>query len=465
MTQATDPGTAPIAAAGHFSLPSVRIGPIEFAAGVSRPNAWTFLYTNFMIMPIVAFLSIAQPYILSEVVGIPPEEQGRITSYLITMQEIVGLVLIGLVGALSDRFGRRPLYAFGVLIAGMGFALYSTATSEADLYAFRFIYAVGVAFCGVMIAVTAADYPAESSRGKLSGATGFLNGLGVGVAAGLLLPKLPAFFQSQGASVADAGRYTLLVMAGIAVVTAIIMQLGLKGGTPSGRAQRISLRRALVTGIEQGRANPRLVVCYAGSFVARADLTLVAVFISLWLQQVGRNQGLDAADAFKQAGLMIAIITGSSLLWAPVAGFLIDRYHRLLCVVGALLVAGIGYTLLGLQAQPFSALGYVGAVLTGIGQMSAILTVTGLLGQETPLNVRGSVIGFASLAGAVGILVTSLAGGQIYDKVSISGPVVLTGMVNLLVCGLALVVWVRDGKPVRFDPREARSSASVSFGH
>jgi HrpA-like RNA helicase len=38
-----------------------RIGPIEFARDVSGVNAWTFLYTNFMIMPIVAFLSIQDP--------------------------------------------------------------------------------------------------------------------------------------------------------------------------------------------------------------------------------------------------------------------------------------------------------------------------------------------------------------------------------------------------------------------
>ena len=39
---------------------------------------------------------------------------------------------------------------------------------------------------------------------------------------------------------AEAGRYMLFVMAGLAAVTAIIMQVGLKGGTPTGteRADR-----------------------------------------------------------------------------------------------------------------------------------------------------------------------------------------------------------------------------------
>lgn len=441
------------------------IGPIEFAPGISSINAWTFLYINFMIMPIVSFLSISQPYVLSEIIGIPPEQQGRITGLLVTMQEIVALALIGIVGALSDRFGRRPLYAMGVLIAGVGFALYSTAQTELDLYLYRFIYAIGVSTAGVMIAVTAADYPAEQSRGKLAGATGFLNGLGVGVAAALILPLLPAVFQAQGASPADAGRYMLLVMAGLAVVTAVIMQVGLKGGTPSGRSQKVSLKEALAIGLKQGRANPRLVVCYAGSFVARADLTLVAVFVALWLQQVGRNEGLDSAAALKQAGVMLALITGASLLWAPIVGIFIDRFHRLACVCAALLMAGIGYTLLGLQVNPFNAVGYLGAVLVGVGQMSVILTVTGLLGQETPIDVRGSVIGFASLCGAAGILVTSLAGGYIYDHWMISGPVILTGIANLAVFALALGVWLKDGRPVRFDPREARSTQALDFGH
>lgn len=442
-----------------------RIGPIEFAPGISGVNAWTFLYLNFMIMPIVSFLSISQPYVLSEIIGIPPEEQGRITGFLVTMQEVVALALIGIVGALSDRFGRRPLYAIGVLIAGLGFALYSTAETEFDLYLYRFIYAIGVSIAGVMIAVTAADYPAETSRGKLAGATGFLNGMGVGVAAGLILPVLPTVFQAQGASAADAGRYMLLVMAGLAVTTAIIMQAGLKGGTPTGQKKKVSLRRALAVGLAQGKTNPRLVVCYAGSFVARADLTLVAVFVALWLQQVGRNEGLDSAAALKQAGVMLAVITGASLVWAPIAGFFIDRFHRLACVCAALLLAGIGYVLLGMQENPFGPLGYLGAVLVGVGQMSVILTVTGLLGQETPIDVRGSVIGFASLCGAVGILVTSLAGGYIYDHWMISGPIVLTGLANLAIFAFAMLVWVRDGRPVRFDPGEARSTEALDFGH
>jgi len=277
---------------------------------------------------------------------------------------------------------------------------------------------------------------------------------------------LPALFKSQGMNSADAGRAMLFVMAGLAIITAIIMQTGLMRGTPSGKRVRVRLARVLRTGVQQARDNPRLRVCYAGSFISRADLTLVATFVSLWLQRVGRDDGMDGPAALAQAGLLFALIQGASLLWAPVAGVLVDRFHRLVCVVVALLTAGIGYTLLGLQDEPFAALGYAACILVGIGQMSVILSVTALLGQETPLDARGSVIGLAGFCGSLGILATSLAGGYLFDYWRISGPVVLVGVANFLAAIYAITVWLRDGRPVRFDPAEARSTTLVGLaGH
>lgn len=443
--------------------PGYRLGPLEFATGMSGLNAWTYLYVCLAIMPVISFLSFSQPYVLTEIIGIPPERHGQVTGLLITMHEIVVLALVSFAGGLSDRVGRRPLYATGTLVAGAGFAIYGMATTIGDLYVGRFVYAIGLAFVGVMIAITAADYAAESSRGKIAGVSGVLNGLGIGLATALFA-ALPAIFKAQGMTSAEAGRYMLFVMAGLAAFTALIMQLGLKGGTPSGKSVRVSLPRILQIGIRQGLDNPRLMVCYAGSFISRADLTLVATFVSLWLQRVGRDEGLDGPEALAKAGLMFALIQGSALVWAPVAGALIDRFHRLACVVAALLLGAVGYTLLGLQDQPFSPIGYLGCVLVGMGQMSVILSVTGLLGQETPLDVRGSVIGLAGFCGSLGILITSLAGGYLFDYWRISGPIILVGVANLAAFVFALAVWLRSGRPVKFDPAEARSSTMIGAG-
>ncbi len=456
----TDSPRQPAAAAPSPFAPGYRLGPIGFAPGVSGVNAWSYLYVNFVIMTLVSFFNFALPYILDELVHVPADQKGRVTAWLITSQEIITLSLIAYVGSLSDRFGRRSLFAAGVGVTALGYALYAFADSIFELYAYRVVFAVGLAMAGTMIAVTAADYPAESSRGKLSGLTGILNGLGVGLAT-LLFAKLPAVYQGMGFSVEASGRYMLLTVAGLCLVTAVVMQVGLMGGTPTGTRQKVSPFSALRIGIAEGLKNPRLFVCYAGSTASRADLTLVATFISLWLQQAGRNTGLSASESIAKAGLMFGLIQFSSLLWAPVSGILLDRFNRLACLGLALLIASTGYIWFGLQDNPFGVAGYIGAVLTGMGQMGVILSVTALLGQEAPVHVRGSVIGLAGFCGAAGILLTSLVGGYLFDHLSISSPVIFVGLVNFLIFLGALWVWLREGRPVRYD-RDAAAPGDPS---
>jgi MFS family permease len=452
--RALRPQRLPVTPPNAPPAPGTRIGPIEFAPGISRLNAWTYLYQSFVTVALFSFLSFAQPYVLSEVLRIPADQAGRITGALVTMQEIVGLLLVGYAGALSDRVGRRPLFALGFVLMAAGYALFPFAGGTVELFAYRFVYALGIAVSGVLFAVIAADYPAESSRGKLAGAGGLLNGLGVALAA-VAFSQLPALSTAAGYSSAEAARLLLLGVAALSLATAVILHFGLKGGTPGRRRSKVTLLTTMRVGIREGLGNRRLLLCYAGGFISRADLTLVATFISLWLQQAGRNDGLSAEEAIAKAGMVFGIIQGTSLLWAPVAGLLLDRVHRLACLVAALGVAGIGYTFLGLQEHPFGPAGLAGAMLVGIGQMSVILSATALMGQETPIDSRGAVIGLAGFCGAVGILTTSVAGGFLYDHWRISGPVLFVGGANLVVFAYGLWLWFADGRPLRFDAREA----------
>ncbi len=437
----------------------VRLGPLVFADGISRLNAAAYLYQSFVAVALFSFLSFAQPYVLSEVLGVPAGETGRITGGLVTMQEIVALLLVGYAGALSDRVGRRSLFALGFVVMAAGYALFPFAGGTPELFVYRFIYALGVAVCGVIFAVIAADYPDESSRGKLAGASGVLNGLGVSLAA-VAFSQLPAMITANGYSSAQAARFLLLGVAVLSLATAFIVGFGLKGGTPGRRRARVSLLTTVRVGVAEGLSNRRLLLCYAGGFISRADLTLVATFISLWLQQAARNEGMSPEQAIGRAGMVFGIIQGSSLLWAPVCGVLLDRIHRLLCLVASLLIAGAGYTFLGLQEHPFEPAGIAGAVLVGIGQMSVILSSTALIGQEARVDARGAVIGLAAFCGAVGILTTSAVGGFLYDHWRISGPVLFVGMANLAVFAYGLRLWLADGRPLRFNAGEAARGGS-----
>ena len=76
------------------------------------------------------------------------------------------IALLGPIGALADKIGRRPIYVAGFCLIATGYVLYPTATSLPMLYGFRFIYASGAACIVAMLATVQADYPQNATRGK-----------------------------------------------------------------------------------------------------------------------------------------------------------------------------------------------------------------------------------------------------------------------------------------------------------
>jgi MFS family permease len=141
---------------------SVKLGPLEFASGIGRLNAAIYLYQSFVTVALFSFLSFAQPYVLSEVLRIPAEATGRITGALITMQEIVGLLLVGYAGALSDRVGRRRLLVGGWLLYALVYLGFAAITEGWQAWVLLAGYGVYYALTeGVAKAFVADLVPAE----------------------------------------------------------------------------------------------------------------------------------------------------------------------------------------------------------------------------------------------------------------------------------------------------------------
>jgi MFS family permease len=348
----------------------VRIAFLEFADGITRTNAWTFLYAAFITIALLGFLNFCQALLLSELVKVPKGEVGRVIGFATTFGEILQLGLVAWVGGLADRIGRRPLYAIGALVTGIGYAAHVFADSLPKFYAARIIIYAGFTLCNVIVAIISADYPTEGSRGKLAGATGLLNGIGISLFA-ILFAQLPRAFMAAGYTSVQATQYMLWVVAFVATATAGILQFGLKAGTPAAARPKTSGLAALRIGMSAANENRRIMLGFIGSFMSRTDLTIVATFVSLWFQELARNKGMNGPEALSEASKLFGITQGASLLWAGFVGVLIDRFDRVTCVMGALLIAGVGYVLLGLQQDPFGPMGILGCVIVGIGQMSA----------------------------------------------------------------------------------------------
>ena len=425
--------------------PIARLGPVQLASGISATNAATYLFTAFAGICLTTSISAILPYILNVNLGLPIDAQGRVSGNMGVIREIVLLLLSSLIGALSDRTGRRILFAAGLIFLAVGYVVYGYVNSMTSLAMVMIVLAFGIALVNVMVVTIQVDYPEEKSRGKLVGFTGIAIGLG-SMMIGLVILRLPSWYSAAGASDLLAGRYMTLTLAGLAILTALVAMLGLKRGRPPHADSHSGLGKLIAQGAGAARTNPRILLAYFCAFVSRGDLIVIGTFFNLWLMQTGLARGMPADEATRTAGLFFALVMLIALLWAPIMGVINDRIDRTTAMAGSLAVAALGYSMLGVIPDPLGGWMYPAAALLGIGQMSVVSASQTLIGQESPVALRGAVTGMFSLFGAGGILTVSFFGGQLFDTVSPAAPFVGIGIINGLLFLMALRVRAINGR-------------------
>ena len=420
-------------------MTSQRTLGIQLVPGVRRGHLWTYLLVAVISSAYAGALAVLQPGLL-HAMGIAPGEQAMLTGLLSALQELVFIALLGPIGALADRVGRRLVYALGLLITGIGYALYAQAGSVPELIALRLIVALGsAAMVGMMVTVIA-DYPQEQDRGKANGLQGVVATFGAFIPPMLL--ALPSVFAAKGYSEIGAQQATFAVAGSLGVFAAVIAALGL-----SAQAGRIaaSAQPALGTLLRQGLAstrNPGIALACAAAFTSRGVLAVTGAFMSLWLIQYGTGTlGLSGSEAMKQLALprVLCIVTGA-LFGAILMGFLSDRIRRVTAVAVAAGLTAAVYLALFFVKDPTAPWVFYLLGLMGIAEISAFVSSQALIGERAPAALRGVVIGFFGVAGAVGILFGTSLGGVLFRDIGPSAPFVLFGAINLLVFVWALLL-------------------------
>jgi len=452
-------GSSRAAAPRHRTPPDpagARLGPFWLNPGVTRTNAVTLLFGALSTLSLVTFVTAAQPY-LFEILGIPQNEQGSLAGLLVSLQEGTQLLIAGLIGALSDRTGRRVVYVGGLVFTALSFVIYPLAGSELELILYRIMYAVGMTAATVMMSTCFAEYTQDTSRGRWMGLVGVFNGLGV-VLMATVLAKMPLWLADMGYDSVTAIRYTFWIFAGITLLLALTLRAGLQGHTEVAGRPRLTLLRQAASGITAARENPRIGLAYLLAFASRGDLVIITTFIFLWVFQAGVDAGLTPGAATAKAGMIFGIAQGMALLWSPVMGLILDRIPRLTAVCVAFALAGVGYSALGQVDDPFGPWMLPAAIMAGIGEASAVVAAGVLIGQEAPAATRGTLIGVFGLFGSLGIVCLTFAGGLVFDTFGRSAPFAMMGIVNFAV--LAAALWVRRGSMLGVSSPAAIAGAS-----
>ena len=417
---------------------NVVFGGVELHSGVTRRNMIAFYFSAFATICLLSFVNVVQPYLLTEILNVPLAEQGRVTGTVLFWHEIVIIFVIGLAGSLSDKVGRRLIYTVSFLVVAIGYVLMIQAGSVWQLVFFRMFFAIGAAGATSMLSTVIADYAVDRDRGKANGIQGVMNGLGAMTAVFLLL-RLPNWFTQSGMDPVQAGRATYYIAAGLAVLAAVLLWLGLKGRGVRHRNQPERFFELLSEGVKAAR-DPGVLLGYGAGFVSRGDLAIVGTFLALWINKHGVTGGMEAAEALARASMIVGISQAAAFLTAPLFGILVDRMNRATAVALTNLISGLGYCALFLVDDPFSGAMLAAVVVAGAGNIGTVIATQVLIQQQAPSHIRGSVIGFFGLCGAIGILVASKMGGWLFDNWSESGPFVLFGLLSFILSAWAFLV-------------------------
>ena len=414
------------------------LGPIQLVPGVSRRHVYVKLFVAFVSIVMLSGVPLLNGYLLTEHLHLPRSQQGTVTGDLSFWVEVVAICLFYPFGMLSDRIGRRPVITFGLAVMGVSYCLMPFATTVGELLAARLVYAVGMASTAGVLATLSNDYPQEQSRGKLIAVSSMANILGAAFIQ-VVIARIPSVLIDRGYDAVFSGKVMFMTAAALCLLTAVLASFGLKAGTPVVSRDRAGFRTLIISGL-RGAKNPRIALGYACAFAARGDLVIKAAFLTIWAIQDGLARDISPAQSMARFGIMLAIMSVTSFVSAPVFGWMIDRINRVSSVIIALVFASVGYLSMYAVTSPldFSMLPFF--LVISLGSSFLMKASLSLVGQEAPVRERGSVMGMNSIMGALGILIFSVVGGRLFDQVAQWAPFVFAGVYQTALLVVAIII-------------------------
>lgn len=413
---------------------------LRLAPGILPKHALGYYLSAMSGILLLTYMPQAQPLILNDFLKIEGAQVGKVSGDLGFYAELVALFTINLWGSLSDKIGRRIVYALGFLFIAAGLMLAPLSSSLAQFTAARLVFALGASAVTGMISTVIADYINGQDRGRAGGLQGVMNGIGALITVFLLL-RLPNMFQGTGMDVITAGRNAYWVVAGIALLSAILMMLLLKPGlaarendenVPFGQLLREGLRAA---------KDPVILLSYFASFAARGDLAIVGTFFTLWVAQYATDvAGMSGPAALARAGIVVGVAQTFALIGAPIIGILSDKLKRVDAVIIAAAMGSIGYLSTIFVSDPLGLSMFISAALIGLGEVAGVIASGVLIAERAPRQTRGSIIGFFGLCGGIGILIATKIGGILFDVWRPAAPFILFGLAGVVVVIYGLAV-------------------------
>ena len=363
-------------------------------------------FTGFgIIIPLLPFWA--------EHLGASPVQVGLI----LTAYSLAQFLFLPVLGRLSDRYGRRPVILWSLLIEAVSFAFSALAGTFLLLLAARFIGGLGSANLGSAQAVVSDSTPPEE-RAKGMGMIGAAIGLGF-----VIGPALGGGLAALGSAV------PFWVAAAVALVNAALVFFFL----PETRAQQATatpLAGAPFAGLGETLRHPTIARLLAINLLYTLAFTAMEAMFPLFSQHAFGWTATRNAYVFVYVGVIMVIMQGG----------LVGRLSKRWGVQG-LLVIGLALLAAGLLMLPFGtqlALMLIGVGLLSAGSGAVAATTSTLASLAASSEAQGQTLSLLQSIGGLGRIIGPLAAGWVFAAGGAGAPFAIGGVLVVLALLVAL---------------------------
>ena len=290
-------------------------------------------------------------------------------------------------GVLSDRFGRKPVIAAGLLVFALGSVVAALADDMMGIVVGRALQGMGAVAAAVM--ALASDVTGETHRTRAMAVIG----ASIGAAFVLALVLGPALTQAAGI----AGLFW--TTAALGVLAIVVLYLGVPTPPRVARSGKSPLR-----GLSIALRDGQMLRLNAGIFILHA--VMIATFVALPIALRDRA-GIDVSDHWK---VYVGVLVASIVFTVPLI-VIADRRERSRAVMlfGVVLLAASLAGLAGMSAGDAALLGCMVIYFTGFNTLEASLPA--LVSRVAPMHARGAALGVYSSLQYLGAFVGGIVGG------------------------------------------------------
>jgi DHA1 family tetracycline resistance protein-like MFS transporter len=400
---------------------------MSFLPGSPDLRLWIIVVSVFLNFAGFTVIIPVLPFTVEQFV--PEDEIATYVSVILSSYALCAFLAAPFLGALSDRFGRRPILLVSLCGSAVGFVIFGIGGAMWVLLLGRVIDGLTAGSISAMYAYIA-DTNAPKDRGAAYGMLGAASGLGFmsGPALGGLLGQISL-------------SAPLFAAAALAALNVLWIWFALPESHPvEKRSARLDWRHL----------NPFGALVMAFNAPQLRPLFLVSFFFFVAATIMHANSGVFLKDvlAFDVAAIG-AVLFGVGVMdivsQGIVAPWLMKRFRLDRVTTAGLVVNGIGFLIMAsLPLFPSIALIAVGVAVLTLGDGLVQPALNALISTASPPGQQGRVQGANQAQQSIARMVGPLASAWLYTGL-VSGPYLASGTIVLIDAVVFLMAIRRAG--------------------